>query len=205
MTILTKSFDIEFKMDSPEERTFSGYGSTFGNKDSHSDIVVKGAFEKSLAGKTPAMLLHHDMNRPIGVWQKVVEDERGLYVEGRLTKGVRDADEAYALLQDGALKSMSIGFIPKEETYDSKANVNYIKEIDLWEVSLVTIPANAAATVSAVKSADGHFNIRELEICLRDAGMSRRDAKTLLSGGMKALTPQLVDSDIVDLLKNFTF
>ena len=115
------------------------------------------------------------------------EDEKGLYVEGTLTKGVRDADEAYALLQDGAINSMSIGYYVNDEEWDSKARVNRLKEIELHEVSLVTIPANSAALVTSVKDADGEVNVRDLERALRDAGLSRNEAKKLIAKGFKAL------------------
>lgn len=174
------------------ERRFEGYASTFGNEDRHGDIVVPGAFRKSLDGHTregtmPAMLLHHDMKRPIGKWTHMHEDTKGLKVEGTLTKGVRDADEAYALLQDGAISSMSIGYIPVKEDYDKKTGANLLQEVQLHEVSLVTIPANQAASITAVKDADGEINVRELEKTLRDAGLSRREAKALLAEGYKAL------------------
>ena len=135
----------------------------------------------------PAMLLHHDMHRPIGKWTDMKEDQKGLYVEGTLTKGVRDADEAYALLNDGAIHSMSIGYQVNDEEWDAKAKVNRLKDIELHEVSLVTIPANSAALVTGVKDADGEVNVRELEKALREAGLSRKEAKTLLARGFKAL------------------
>lgn len=174
--------------------TFTGYGSTFGNVDRVGDIVEKGAFARSLEehrknGTMPAMLLHHDMTRPIGKWLKMEEDENGLYVEGKLTKGVRDADEAYALLKDGAISSMSIGYRVVREDYDYRSGVNHLHEVALHELSLVTIPANAAAVVGAVKDADGIPNIRELEHVLREAGLSRREAKAFLAEGFKALRP----------------
>lgn len=178
-----------------EERKFEGYASTFGNEDRHGDIVVNGAFAASLQqhvkeGTMPAMLLHHDMKRPIGKWTSVKEDATGLRVAGTLTKGVRDADEAYALLKDGALNSMSIGYIPVKEEYDRKTGANLLQEVKLHEISLVTIPANQAALVSGVKDADGELNVREIERALREAGLSRREAKALLAEGYKALTPQ---------------
>lgn len=194
MTVMHKAFDLEVKA-VEDDYTFEGYGSTFGGEpDMHGDIVERGAFSKSLdahraAGKMPALLLHHDMHRPIGTYKSVVEDEHGLRVTGQLTKGVRDADEAYALLKSGALHSMSIGYIPVEETYDSKSGINYIKEVDLWEVSLVTIPANSNALVGAVKNRDGEPNVREIENVLREAGLSRREAKALLAHGFKAILP----------------
>lgn len=189
---MRKVFQLNLKNLEQDERSFSGYGSTFGNVDRVGDIVEKGAFSKSLDkhttdGTMPAMLLHHDMHRPIGVWTKMEEDEKGLAVEGKLTKGVRDADEAYALLKDGALHSMSIGYRVVREEYDRKSGVNHLHEISLHELSLVTIPANAAAIVGGVKDDDGIPNIRELERVLREAGLSRREAKAFLAEGFKAL------------------
>lgn len=185
-----------------DERKFTGYASTFGNLDRVGDVVDSGAFQKSLGlhksdGTMPAMLLHHDLKRPIGRWTSMTEDSKGLSVEGILTQGVQDADEAYALLKSGAIASMSIGYRVKDETYDPQTKSNHLKEIELHEVSLVTIPANQSAIVSAVKDADGELNIRELEIVLRDAGLSRKEAKTVLAAGAKALlsdeTPELVE------------
>lgn len=178
-----------------EERKFSGYASTFGNEDRVGDVVLEGAFAKSLdqhknEGTMPAMLFHHDLKRPIGKWTGISEDSKGLKVEGSLTSGVRDSDEAYALLKDGALNSMSIGYRVKKEHYDRDKKVNQLAEIDLHEISLVTIPANQEATVSAVKDSEGQYNIRELEVVLRDAGLSRKEAKALLAEGFKSLTDQ---------------
>ena len=181
-------------------RSFSGYGSTFGNTDRVGDVVKPGAFSKSLEGHKadgtmPSLLLHHDLQRPIGVWEDMREDSKGLYVEGKLTKGVRDADEAYQLLKDGALHSMSIGYRVVDEEYDRKSGINYLNEVALHEVSLVTIPANAAALVTGVKNADGSPNIRELERVLRDAGLSRKEAKAVLAAGFKAIA----EDEVADL------
>ena len=184
-----------------DDRTFSGYGSTFGNTDRVGDVVRQGAFSKSLEGHKdqgtmPSLLLHHDLNRPIGVWTEMREDAKGLYVEGRLTKGVRDADEAYNLLKDGALHSMSIGYRVVDEEYDRKTGINYLNEISLHEVSLVTIPANAAAVVTGVKNADGQPDISELERVLRDAGLSRKEAKAVLAAGFKAISEETVEESV---------
>jgi HK97 family phage prohead protease len=192
MPAMRKVFQLNLKSLEQDDRTFSGYGSTFGNVDRVGDIVEKGAFAKSLDthtadGTMPAMLLHHDMHRPIGVWTKMQEDTTGLAVEGKLTQGVRDADEAYALLKDGALHSMSIGYRVVREEYDRKSGINHLHEINLHELSLVTIPANAAAIVGGVKDDDGIPNIRELERVLREAGLSRREAKAFLAEGFRAL------------------
>ena len=195
------ALDIKSIQENDGERVFSGYGSTFGNVDRVNDIVEKGAFSKSLEkhkadGSMPSLLLHHDLHRPIGVWTKMEEDDYGLAVEGKLTKGVRDADEAYALLKDGALHSMSIGYRVTREEYDRKAGVNRLHEIALHEVSLVTIPANAEAIVGAVKNADGEPDIRELERVLRDAGLSRKEAKAVLACGFKAIAAEAVEESV---------
>ena len=197
---MKKLFNLEIKSikSSNGERSFTGYGSTFGNVDRVGDIVEKGAFAKSLEehreqGTMPAMLLHHDLHRPIGVWSSMTEDDYGLAVEGKLTQGVRDADEAYALLKDGALHSMSIGYRVVREEYNGKTGHNHLHEISLHELSLVTIPANAAAIVGGVKHEDGTPDIRELERVLRDAGLSRREAKAFLAEGFKSIAGEPVE------------
>jgi HK97 family phage prohead protease len=140
--------------------TFTGYGAVFGNLDADRDIIHAGAFAKTLKKKTPSkikLLWQHDPAQPIGVWEAMEEDKRGLKVKGKLliNQGVPKADEAYALLKAGALDAMSIGFaIPKDGAeWDSAKGVRDIKEVDLWEISLVTFPANHRARVTRVKSA----------------------------------------------------
>ena len=187
---LDVSFDTKsFHVDEEDQRKFAGYANTFDHKDRAGDITQRGAFLKSLAnhianGTKVKMLAHHDMTRPIGVWETMVEDDKGLYVEGRLTQGVRDADEAYALLKDGALDSMSIGYRVVREEYDRKSGANLLHEIDLHEISLVAIPANQESVITAVKSSP---DVRSLEKSLRDAGLSRREAKVLLAKGISGL------------------
>ena len=165
-----------------DDGSFSGYGSVFGNVDYYGDVVEAGAFTKTLAAKMPAMLWQHDSAEPIGVWTKIAEDEKGLYMEGRLLTGkVSRASEAHELLKAGAVKGLSIGYMPKAWEWskdDSGDSIRHLKEIDLWEVSLVTFPANEAAVVTSVKSLE---SIRDIEETLREAGFSRSEAKSLIS------------------------
>lgn len=165
-----------------DDGSFSGYGSVFGNVDYYGDVVEAGAFTKTLAAKMPAMLWQHDSAEPIGVWTKIAEDEKGLYMEGRLLAGkVARASEAYELLKAGAINGLSIGYMPKAWEWakdKSGDSIRHLKEIDLWEVSLVTFPANEAAVVTSVKSLE---SIRDIEETLRDAGFSRSEAKSLIS------------------------
>lgn len=186
------TFDMKSYEDDKGERKFSGYANTFNHLDRAGDITMPGAFTKSLnehisKNTRPLMLMHHDHKRPVGVWEKLVEDTKGLYVEGRLTKDVRDADEAYALLKDQALNSMSIGYKVIDEEYDRQKDANLLKEVQLFEISLVSIPANEQSTIISVKN-DGDLNIRTLEKILRDAGLSRREAKGFLSKGISGIS-----------------
>ena len=150
--------DVPFEIkEVAQDGTFAGYASTFGNVDHDRDVILPGAFGKTLSKKNPKqikMLWQHDPRQPIGVYEVLREDKRGLYVEGRLVLEVAQAREAHALMLAGALDSMSIGFAIPKNGYeiDEKKRVRVIKEVDLWEVSVVTFPANPKASIRRVKS-----------------------------------------------------
>lgn len=180
---------FEFKA-SGEDGSFTGYGSVFGVRDSYGDVVERGAFKASLdvwAGKKklPKMLYQHRTGEPIGVWTRMVEDEKGLAVEGRLLLEVQRAKEAYALMKAGALDGLSIGYVPVKEAWDKDTQTNRLKEIDLWEVSPVTFGANPEALIEGVKAAVE--SPREFERFLREAGLSRSQAKGLMARGYEGL------------------
>jgi HK97 family phage prohead protease len=135
---------------------FEGYASLFGAEDQGRDIVMPGAFRGSLAGTGASgvrMLFQHDPAQPVGVWEVIREDGRGLYVRGRLTPGVARAQELLALMRDGALDGLSIGFRTRKAIRDARTGLRRLYELDLWEISLVTFPMLPGARVSAVKSA----------------------------------------------------
>ena len=171
-----KAEDIE-----KEDGTFIGYGSIFNNTDLGNDVVEKGAFTKSLGKTGPKgvkMLFQHKTDMPIGVFESVEEDEKGLRVKGRLALKTQAGREAYELLKMGAIDGLSIGFRvkPDGQKYDSKSKRRYIKEVELMEISLVTFPMNPRARVRSVKG-DG-LSIREWENGLRDVfHLSRSEAK----------------------------
>ena len=180
--ITNKSFPFEIKTIS-ETGAFTGYASVFGNEDLWGDIVVAGAFSKSIAEKKPAMLWQHNSDEPIGVWTVIKEDDKGLYVEGQLLiDGVAKAKEAYELLAAKAISGLSIGYRAVSWEWrkkdDSKDEVRLLKEIDLWEISLVTFPANTEARVGDVKDLN---TLRDIEGFLRDAGCSRNEAKGIIA------------------------
>jgi uncharacterized protein len=139
-----------------EQGQFSGYASIFGIVDSQNDLVLEGAFAETLeeGAQDIKLLWQHDFNEPIGVFTAVREDARGLYVEGKLLLEVQRAREAHALLKAGAIAGLSIGYTPVKYRTDPKSGVRLLEEVALYEISLVTFPANGKATVQAVKRAD---------------------------------------------------
>lgn len=168
-----------------ETGVFSGYASVFGNIDAYGDMVMPGAFAKSLASKMPALLWQHDTYEPIGVWQEFKEDKKGLFATGQLlVDGVTRAKEAYSLLRAGALNGLSIGYMLNDYEWVKTDDEKFRKltEIDLWEVSLVTFPANDEARISDVKEAISELeSVRDVEVYLREAGLSRSEAKGIIS------------------------
>lgn len=161
---------------------FEGHGSVFGVEDSYGDIVAPGAFERSLtehrtAGTLPALLWQHDASRPIGVYTDMREDAAGLYVKGKLLTETAQGREAHALLKAKAIRGLSIGFMTRKADYDEVSQIRTVRDVDLWEVSLVTFPANRMANVEAVKNTNNAITTeRDLEKFLRDAGMSKSEA-----------------------------
>lgn len=171
-----KSYPMEIKEIS-DEGYFSGYGSVFDVVDDWDDVIVRGAFAETLQKKTPVMLWQHDSAEPIGVYERIREDEIGLWLEGRLLLDIEKGREAHILLKNRAIRGLSIGFLPLAWEWETRDNtrVRVLKDIDLWEVSLVTFPANPKAVVDEVKT------VRGLENFLRDAGLSRAEAKVALA------------------------
>lgn len=185
---------------------FSGYGAIFGNIDSYGDVLVKGAFKKTLAeakktGNWPAMLSQHgawgitseDMT-PIGIFDEMSEDDIGLKLSGVLADTQRGI-EMHTLMKmqpRPAINGLSIGYIAKKFTVGTKPEEprRKLEEVELIEVSPVTFPANGKARVTDVKSA---FTIRDLESALRDVGLSQAEAKALMAGGFKAMNQRDVE------------
>ena len=175
--------DVPFKIKAvSEDGLFSGYGSVFGVIDSYKEVVAPGAFAESLSQRTPALLWQHRSGEPIGVYSALREDQTGLYVEGKLALKTARGAEAYELLKMGAISGLSIGFVTRDDSYDRVTGIRTLKKVDLWEVSLVTFPANDAARVSGVKSIDTIASLADAESYLRDAGgLSRREATAFVS------------------------
>jgi len=205
-------FAFEVKEVGQDTRTFSGYASVFGQVDQGRDIVVRGAFSDSLAkwrdkGKLPKMFYHHDTRRTIGRWTEMKEDDYGLFVAGRLTEGVQDADEAYALLKDGAIDGLSIGYRTLEDTYDRDMEIRKLEKVDLMEVSIVSLPMLESAEVTGVKSFEGAIDalksLSDAERFLREAdrALSKKEARDFVSVVQKIARREAGDDqgDIVAL------
>ena len=178
MNMQIKSAAFELKREPDQNGEFEGYASVFDVVDLGMDVVAKGAFTKSLATRKPKMLWQHDMAQPIGVWDEVREDERGLFVKGRLLKEVNKGREAMALLGAGAIDGMSIGYRTVESMPEGGGSVRKLIELELHEISIVTNPMLPVAKVTAIKSEDGRFDPKLMERALRDVcGLSISEAK----------------------------
>jgi uncharacterized protein len=130
-------------------QVISGYASLFGKSDQGGDIVEAGAYRISLAkGRRIKMLWQHDPAQPIGVWDEVVEDAKGLWVRGRLLTDIARAREAASLIAAGAIDGLSIGYRTLRAHKDA-SGARRLSELDLWEVSLVTFPMLPEARVTA--------------------------------------------------------
>lgn len=205
-----------------QDGTFSGYGSIFGNVDSHGDVIEKGAFKESLRtweakGKLPPMLLQHggffgpvDDALPIGKWTSMEENSKGLKVEGQLfALGTDRGQLIYEGMKAGSLDGLSIGYRAKKYTVGTKPTdpSRTLHEIDLVELSVVTFPSNDKATVGAVKSAqiDALNTLSDFEDFLREAEgirFSKSTARDFVSRLSKIVRREAGDDhDVAGLLE----
>lgn len=166
-----------------ENMRFSGYASVFNGVDSYGDTIIQGAYSKTLAQREREVKMRWNHYGPvIGKWLRMVENEKGLYVEGELTPGHSKAIDVYASLKHGAIDGLSIGYYPVQiEQKDDGTRL--LKEINLIEISVVEEPADINARIGDIKSAiNAALSLKEIEALLRDAGgFSRGDATALVS------------------------
>lgn len=171
-----RHFDSELALKDGAE--IEGYASLFGSIDQSGDVVQKGAYSASLARLGSArhsvkMLWQHDPMQPIGIWDVVREDAKGLYVKGRLLLEVQAGREAHALLQAGAIDGLSVGYRTLRSER-SAVGRRLLHEIELWEVSLVTFPMLPEARV--------HANITDGDLDLaRTLAETFREARQMLA------------------------
>ena len=197
--------------DEKNKGMFEGYASVFGNKDLGNDVVMAGAFRKSLKSKGARkikMLFQHDTKEPIGVYTQIKEDVNGLRVQGQLAMNTQKGREVYELMKMGAIDGLSVGYRvdAKGYSYDERGKKRMLREVDLMEISAVTFPMNPKARISAVKAEDR--SVRDWETFLRDeGGLSRSESKVAASAVSKALDQREVGDEqkgVMDSIANLT-
>lgn len=188
-----KFVHLDFKH-AEADGTFDGYASLFNREDLGRDIVLPGAFRDTLehrGARGIKLLFQHDANQPIGVWDTLEEDGRGLYVRGRLMREVAKAREVMALMRAGALDGLSIGFRTVKARRDRTTGVRRLQKIDLWEISIVTFPLLPDARITTTKQkpfAGEPPTEREFERWLtRGAGLTRGEARAVMRQGLAGL------------------
>lgn len=186
-----------------EDGTFTGYGSVFQVIDSYNEVVAKGAFQHSLMrlsekGRSLPILWQHKTSEPIGAWESLQEDTHGLFGKGTLwLEEAPNARIAYKGMQARAITGLSIGYYVKASSYNEKTGIRTLEEVELVECSIVTVPANDAARIDAIKARLAHGNLPTLpdfEQLLREAGFSTTQATVIAHRGLKPLLQSEPDS-----------
>lgn len=184
-----KHFDSPFELKELDDATgeFEGLAAVFNKADSFDDVILPGAFKKSLRGqgKRKVKMLHeHERSKPIGVWDELKETPEGLFARGHLLTELASAKETLILLKAGLLDSMSIGFLTVKDSYNTDTKVRELIEVKLFEVSLVLFPAQEGALISSVKALTPELieTKLDLENALRDAGFSQSTSKFIVAG-----------------------
>lgn len=177
---------------------FEGYASLFDTVDLGRDSVAPGAFRASLKRQSALaikMLYQHDPREPIGIWDTIREDRKGLYVKGRLLPEIRRAAEVLTLMKEGALDGLSIGFRTIRARSQKGAARRRLLDVELYEISVVTFPMHPGARAAMVTKQQpalpitaGLPTVRNFERWLtQDAGLTRRQARLAIASGFKAL------------------
>jgi len=133
-----------------EDGIFQGYAALFGSEDLEGEIVVKGAFQSSLAKRSAGeikMLYQHDATQPVGKWLEIAEDEVGLFVRGHLLLDLPKGRELFHLIGASVLTGLSIGYRTIKSAFTGTGQGRALYEVDLWEVSLVTFPMHPGARI----------------------------------------------------------
>lgn len=167
---------------SSEYFTFDGFASTFLNIDKQNDVMMPGCFMESLKEFTPSLLWQHDWDEPLGVFSKCNEEKEGLCVSAKMPKeDSLVSGRVMPQMKCGSIRKMSIGFVPQEWTYNKDNDITYMNKVKLYEISLVTIPANPLAEVTGFKSLDEIENLRELNEYLKSYGISNKKCNIIIS------------------------
>ncbi len=152
------SLDLSFRFEpSADAAEFSGYAVIWGERNSHGEIVERGAFTKTLAahrsaGTKPVMFWSHNRDDIIGVWDEIREDEKGLLVRGRLLTEISRGREVHEMMKAGAVNGLSIGFRVPPGGEERRSGIRHLRQIDLVEISVVGLPSAGRARITSVRS-----------------------------------------------------
>lgn len=191
--MLHKDFSLEVKAVS-DEGVIEGYASVFGGApDSYGDVVLPGAFADTLVkhkrdGTMPLMLWGHQASElPIGDWLDMAEDGKGLWAKGQLDLEDEVGVRVHRALKRKSVRGLSIGYETKERESDpKKPGINFLKRVDLWEVSPVNFPAQRRAQITSVKSilTGGELpSLDQFDEVLREAGFSKSQRSVIAGKG----------------------
>ncbi len=201
----------ELKFRAGESRVFEGYASAFNSNDSDGDTILPGAFGDTIKQRTPAMFLEHERHLTIGKWLSLSENKTGLKVKGELTPGHSVADNAYASIKHGAITGLSIGFrippggaAPKNED-DPFFGGRVINKVDLFEISVVSMPAEDRARITGAKAEiETIQSLKDAELYLRDAGRFSRSTATAFVSQLKAMCRRDADAENAERIAELT-
>lgn len=205
MEKLYKGFDLNFKDIDSKKGIVTGYFAAFNSKDSHGDVIEKGAFSKTVAERGPhgkqliKWLLDHESNKAIGKLIDLKEDDYGLYYEGKVGRHSLGKD-FMLMVEDGIINQHSFGYSIIKETFDKSMNVNRLKELRMYEGSSIQfLGSNPNTPITGIKSIEDALSMcARLEKFIRNSEASDQTLIKLekeLISLQKALEPLIHSKD----------
>lgn len=142
----------------------AGYANTT-DKDRAGDVITAAAWSKGIENyrKNPVLLYQHDHGKPIGRVEKVSVDKKGIFVEAYVSDAAENLHGVQTLIKDGALKSFSVGFMIKDGKYDRGSDTTLITDVELHEISVVSVPCNQESLFSVRKSFESNTEYEEFK------------------------------------------
>ena len=204
-TLAFTETEIKFSSDG-KVGVFEGYASVFDIIDSDGDIILPGAYKKALATQSRQVGMffnHQTWALPVGKWQNLEEDSKGLIVIGELTPGLSVSNDLRAAMEHKTVEGMSVGFTVTKDDYALIDTGRAFKNVQaLREISICTFPANEQATIESMKSMESIATIRDVEHWLRDsAGLSKSQALGFIARFKSAVRSDSEGGEITALLE----
>ena len=164
-TFFIDTDDLEVKgLSNNKSLKIAGYANT-SDKDRTGDIVLPQAWAKGIENfrKNPILLFQHDHSKPIGRVNQITVDKKGIFVEANVSEAAETQHGIKTLISDGTLKSFSVGFRVKDAEYDKRNDTLVIKDVELLEISVVSIPANQNSLFSVRKSFENEDEYKQFK------------------------------------------